>query len=1299
MKKILFLILSAFLLDIMPTAAKEQYVFTRISQKEGLTSTVDCICKEQDGYVWICSGKGLYRFNGHDLFHYNDSLFDQRAVSQVEIDLKGNIWVLTERGLLCNAKGGEDFRQIRIDGKDADYPFYSMCSDQDYAWFGSLGKVFRYSYADETLSCFSELSGEASFSCRFIEFLDEDTILCCSHNGITLIDKFTGRESKPPFSSRSAVSAVLTDSRGLIWLGLYNKGVEVYDKSGRRIKKYDKSNSPLSNDIVLCMTERDSKIWAGTDGGGINIIDPLTDGIEVMSHISGDPSSLPAHSIKSIYTDQYGNIWAGSVRDGLICISYSKMYTYTDVHIGLRHGMSNSTVLTIFQEPGSEVIWVGTDGGGVNCFDPASNLFTHYEATLGMKVVSIASYSQSELLISSYADDFWLFNKTSGQVRPFKVDDKDLNYQMRYSGRRISLLNENADNILIHYNRLMRLDIKTGKTSYIPFSDGQYRNIFYAGRSEKGHWFYNRNCIYLLREGESVLEKVGENNRHDIFSADIDGNGIIWLGTDCGLCRFSTDSLSFTHLESSIIRKAANVVCDDKGRVWVGADSHLYAYISETNNFALFGESDGVVIDEYMSTPHLLSSSSDVYLGGVQGLLKIDADFEINASQVPNLLLYEVTVDNTRVKPREDEVYKIPRNSHSMDIAVSVYEKDMFRNKMYKFVLDGRTKYEFISEKPTLHLDELPSSGKYQVYVSCTKRDGGWMDLEKIADLKIPQPWYRTGWFYAIVLVLLAVAMLTAFSYYYQRRENRRRLAQKDQEQKIYEEKVRMLINISHELRTPLTLIMAPLKRLLKDMPPEDEGLPVLNRIYRQSVRMRDLLNMVLDLRKMEVGKNTLKLDVVPMNEWVQGAVRDIQEEERAAGIEIVADFDDSVGEVEMDTRKCDTILTNILINAVKHSASGDRITIRTRLNGDRVRISVSDQGPGLRDIDSSRMFTRFYQSNSEQYGSGIGLAYSKILVELHGGSIGAENNPDVGAVFWWELPLKQDEDAHKTTPARAYLNELMGVSPDIDQSIPEKDDFNMSAMTLMLVDDNTDLLDFLRESLGGEFKEIITLTGGNKVLEYLQTGRLPDMIISDVNMPDGDGYTLCGKLKDDERFCHIPVVLLTARGEEKSQSDSYRMGADAFLAKPFEIETLLELTRNLLRSKSEIKRKYFGDKMQTGREYGSSDEQFILRFNKIVAEHLSDPDLDQQLICRELGVSRALLYNKMKSITGVGAKEYITKIRIERAKKLIETTELSILEISEMTGFSGQAYFSTAFKNYTGMTPSQYKQENIKGK
>lgn len=1294
MKRLFFILYALLTASAAVLSGKEQFIYTQISRKEGLTSTVNCIYKEKDGDVWLGTPNGLYRFNGYELIHFTDSLTKDREIYRISKDKNGNFWVLTNDWVLCRKAGEEDFSMMKEDRISGRYPFHSLCYDDDGIWFGSYGKIFRYHFGKEELSLFCNLEDNPGFICRDICSLDDSTLLCCSHSGSVLIDKISGQTSPSPYHRYSEISAAMIDSKGRIWMAYYNQGIEVLDKEGNSLKRYETGNSALSSNVVLCFTERGSTIWAGTDGGGINIIDPETDVITSLTHIAGDPSSLPAHSIKSIYTDQYDNIWVGSIREGLIRVSRSGMKSYKDCHIGLSSGLSNPTVLCLHQESDSRYIWIGTDGEGLNRFNPETNEFKHFACTFKTKVVSIASYSKDELALSVYADRVWLFDKRTGMTRPLKIEDNDINYLMRYAGRSLNLSNTLDGRLLLLSNTLKVLG-PDGKCSLIPTDDGKSvrGNLMAIGRSDAGLWMHDNKSIYLLPPDERELVRKCSSDSVLIRSGHLGKDGIIWIATNIGLhrCNAADGSIIATPLTD----EASSVVCDRDSRVWVGTDEHLYAYLPDQGGFTIFGESDGAVPNEYLPKPRLLSNEGDVYMGGVQGLLSIDAGYMIDEQEEPQIVLNEMIVDNEKIYADRQYIYEVPASGKAMTISVSTKERDIFRKKIYRFSFSGEDKvYE--TRSPSLKMYKIPDPGKYDVYASCTRRNGDWTTPKAIMTIYIPKPWYMRGWFICSALIFIVLIAGIIISSIIHRKTSRLKIALKEQEQKVYEEKVRMLINMSHELRTPLTLIMAPLKRLLGRKTDDGEDSATLHRIYRQSKRMKDLLDMVLDLRKMEVGKRGLSISRADFNGWITECVNDIIEEENAEGIRILTEFDPSVGLVDFDKRKCDTVLTNILMNAIKHSSKGDCIMLRTSLTGTGyVRVSISDEGPGLGDIDRSKMFTRFYQSNSEQYGSGIGLSYSRILVELHKGSIGAENNPDKGATFWWEIPLRAEEESQDTP--KAYLNELIGHNTEEGIKIPATSDFSTSRMKLMLVDDNQDLLDFLREAMTGEFAEVMTLTGGNSALSLLRKGILPDIIVSDVNMPDGDGYSLCAELKRNEKFSHIPIVLLTARGEQEGQSDSYRIGADAFLAKPFEVETLLEVLKSLLRKKNEIRRKYLDNEEKGVSDYGSNEESFILKLNRIVSEHISDPELDQQVLCRELGISRASLYNKMKSITGAGAKEYITKIRIEKAKRLIEEDNMTLAEISDMTGFASQSYFSTAFKGYTGLTPSQYRQQHKK--
>ena len=1271
--------------------ATEQFVFTRISQKEGLTSTVNCIYKEHEGDVWIGAPNGLFRFNGKSLSRCEDKAVSG-SIHEIAVDKDGNFWVLTSEGLICKKKGDEHFRQMTMQDKSGMNSFYSTCQDEEGIWFGGQGRLARYCYSTEELEIFSEGIGEEDFVVKNIHSLDNRTLLCSSPVGLILFDIIKKGASRISFTSRAEISDSFIDSKGNIWIALYNNGLEIYSKDRQLIRKIRSSETNLSSDIILCMTELDGKVWAGTDGGGVNVIDINDYSISILSHISGDASSFPAQSIKSIYTDNDGNIWAGSVRNGLIRVSKSGMKTYTDVHIGMNNGLSNPTVLCLHQDEGSDLIWIGTDGEGINCFNPDKNEFTHFKSTLKNKVVSIAGYSESELAISIYSDRIWLFNKKTGMIRPLPIMDPDINYNIRYAGRSINLYNENKDNLLLLGRNVKRYNKSTGECSYLEIEGGKVkRDLFFLGKTKEGIWIHDAYSIYLLPQGEDTLKMVLDLDVI-INSGDFGDDGTLWLATKNGVYKCNAHNKEIRQIETHLFTNATSIICDNNSRVWVGTDDALYAYLPEANRFALFGHSDGASSNEYLPKPRLLSNRNEIYLGGIKGLLYIDESYSIDSVEKPLIKLDEIEVDHKRIELGRETSFRLPSGSKTLSLSVNVHEKDIFRQKRFRFHLSSDSYIESVS--PTLRFPQLPSPGTYPIMVSCTKRNGEWSTPTEIITLTIPQPWYFSWWF--ILIVCLSAAGTASGIYISQKRrkENQIKLALKEHEQKVYEEKVKMLINISHELRTPLTLIMAPLNRILNAMEPGGENYAALNRIYRQSHRMKGLLNMVLDLRKLEEGENQLSLEKIKFNRWVSAAIEDFLQEERSEGVDVIIDADPDLGQVDIDMKKCETIMTNIMINAMKHSCKGDTITISTTLTETGMaRVSISDQGPGLGNTDPERLFTRFYQSKSEHYGSGIGLSYSKILVELHGGKIGAYNNDDKGATFWWEVPVSGTEESINEIPVKEYLNELLGHDIEYNLTDPE---YKTSSTRVLVVDDNQDLLDFVKGSLSGAFSDIITATSGNKAIKTLKSGKLPDIIVSDVNMPDGDGYSLCSKIKADDRFNHIPVILLTARGEEQSQSESYRAGADAFLAKPFEIDTLMQVIKSLLRKRADIRKKYLNTSSEEMSDYGSNEEGFIIRLNAIIAGHIGDPELDQQLLCREMGMSRANLFNKMKAITGTGAKEYITKIRIDKAKHLLETTSLSLSEISEMTGFASQSYFSTAFKNNVGMTPSQYKKGQV---
>ena len=798
--------------------------------------------------------------------------------------------------------------------------------------------------------------------------------------------------------------------------------------------------------------------------------------------------------------------------------------------------------------------------------------------------------------------------------------------------------------------------------------------------------------VYRLDNRTNQLEVLYQCHKDTIInSVSLDEHGHFWIGNNYGLFHYNPDEKIQTPISTSLFSEVTSIVCDQQGKVWIGTNNMLFAWLIKEQKFVLFGESDGVIQNEYLSKPCLLSSQGNIYMGGVKGLLHINSTLPLITTEIPQLQLSDVIINGESVNGKLNNnptSISAPWNSNII-IRIMSKEKDIFRQKVYRYQIEGLNDQQIESYNPELVIRSLPP-GSYKITASCTAKDGSWIPNQQVLALTILPPWYRTWWFILSCAVLITVVIIETFRRTLKRKEEKLKWAMKEHEQQVYEEKVRFLINISHELRTPLTLIHAPLSRILKSLSPEEPQYLPIKAIYRQSQRMKNLINMVLDVRKMEVGESKIQIKPHFLNQWIEHISQDFISEGEAKNVRIRYQLDPQIETVSFDKDKCEIILSNLLINALKHSPENTEITIISELlpEKDRIRISITDQGSGLKQVNTQKLFTRFYQGSGEQNGTGIGLSYSKILVELQGGSIGAYDNQEAGATFFIELPLRQESEEIICQP-KAYLNELM--SDDSHEQAPGNDDFDTTPYTVLVVDDNPDLTDFLKKSLGEYFKRVVIASDGAEALQLIRS-HTPDIIVSDVMMPRMNGYELCKSIKEDITISHIPIILLTARDDQQSQLSGYKNGADAYLTKPFEIEMLMEIIRNRLKNRESTKKRYLNAGVIPAPEestFSQADETFLLKLNKIIQENLDNSSLDIAFICKEIGMSRASLYNKLKALTDMGANDYINKFRMEKAIAYITGTDMTFTEIAEKVGFTTSRYFSTAFKQYTGILTS----------
>ena len=1279
------------------------YYYKQISLKDGLPSTVRCILTDEQGFVWIGTRSGLGRYDGHELKKYihqadHPHSLPHNLINQITEDKQNNIWILTDKGVACYQRQSDDFF-IPTDEKGNNILAYSTCLMKDGVLFGSQNKVYFYNYQNSSLRLLQTFNQEPNFNITLLSLWNAHTLLCCSRwQGLLLLDLNTGKHSPPPFDCGKEIMNMLIDSQNRIWIAPYNEGIRCFTPDGKQLASYTTHNSNLNNNVVLSLAEREGKIWIGTDGGGINILEPETGRFSLLEHVPGsDNYSLPANSILCLYNDRNNNIWAGSIRNGLISIREVSMKTYTDVLPGSDRGLSNNTVLSLYQEA-DDRIWIGTDGGGLNLFNPLTEKFTHFPSTWEDKVASICPFTSGNLLLSIFSQGVFVFNPSTGKKTPFIIIDSETSTRLGSRGKTVNLFQNTPHSVLLLGDHVYQYHLKEQTFSIATEQQGadiigailpvtNYQNYTYLNDTK--HIFRldnhtNRLEVLYQCSGDTLLNSVSR-----------DEYGNFWIGNNYGLTHYHPATQEQTPMPTSLFGEVTQIVCDQQGKVWIGTDNMLFAWLIKEKKFVLFGESDGVIQNEYLSKPRLLSSQGNIYMGGVKGLLHINSNLPLITSEFPQLQLSDVIINGESVNDKLSGTpvgISAPWNSN-ITIRIMSKEKDIFRQKVYRYQIEGLNDQQIESYNPELAIRSLPP-GSYKIMASCTAKDGSWIPSQEVLELTILPPWYRTWWFILCCAIFIAAIIVETFRRTLKRKEEKLKWAMKEHEQQVYEEKVRFLINISHELRTPLTLIHAPLSRILKSLSAEDTQYLPIKAIYRQSQRMKNLINMVLDVRKMEVGESKLQIQPYALNQWIEHVSQDFISEGGAKNVRIRYQLDPHIDTVSFDKDKCEIILSNLLINALKHSPQDAEITITSELLSEKnsVRISIIDRGNGLKQVNTQKLFTRFYQGTGEQSGTGIGLSYSKILVELHGGSISAQDNQDAGATFFFELPLRQQSEEIICHP-KAYLNELM--SDDNKEQQPEEDNFDTSPYSVLVVDDNPDLTDFLKKSLGEYFKRVVIASDGMEALQ-LTKSHVPDIIVSDVMMPRMNGYELCKNIKEDITISHIPIVLLTARDDKQSQLSGYKNGADAYLTKPFEIEMLMEIVRNRLKNRESIKKRYLNAGLVPAPEestFSLADETFLLKLNKIIQENLDNSNLDVTLICKEIGMSRASLYNKLKALTDMGANDYINKFRMEKAITLITHTDMSFTEITEKIGFTTSRYFSTAFKQYTGETPTQYKE------
>lgn len=1301
LKRYSFLIWILFF--VLSTKAEQQdYYFRQISLEQGLSqSRVQCIYRDHLGVIWIGTKWGLNSYDQSELksyFHDREqpNSLPDNFIRFITEDRLGDLYVSTNKGIAIYNKAENQFQPLKYNGK----PFnaWSYLQIGDNFLFGGEETLYQYNLTDKSITTiFPDIDGD-KLKCinRIFQWSPDVLITSSKKDGLWMYDLIKKKMYRCPFVKEREINTIFVDSQNRLWVSFYGKGIACYSKEGKRLFSLSTKNSGLNNDIIFDFLEKDNQLWIATDGGGINILDFQTMKFSHLKHISDDEQSLPNNSIYRLYKDQMDNIWIGSIHGGLFAIKKVFIKTYKDVPLNNPNGISERTVVSIFEDKDT-LLWIGTDGGGINSFDQKTNTFHHYPTTYGEKVTSITNFSENELLLSCFNKGVFTFNKRTAQMQPFPIINDSISKREFSSGDLVNLY-ATKDNIYILGAKVYIYNKHTRQTSilYAPQIDIQRQIAMQAIYSDDTHLYLmgTNNLFKLNFKTNELSSLVNMKEGDDFTSACRDDKGNFWIGSNFGLLFYNKQTGKTEKIHTNLFNSVSSLAYDKKGKVWIGAQNMFFAYIINEKRFVILDESDGVPSNELIFTPIPALRTPNLYMGGTMGLVRINTDIIFESNSSPILKLLEVKLNGkSTLKQVNNNCISIPWNHSSFNIKVIADEKNSFRKHLFRYVITGKDKMVIESYLQTLELGTL-ASGEYTISVSCDSSNGEWSQPTEILTIIVSPPWWKSTWFIILCIFFAFLVAGVVFFSLIRKKENRLKREMREHEKKIYEEKIRFLINISHELRTPLTLIYASLKRILNKEVKQDELPEYLQGAFKQANQMKDIINIVLDARKMEVGQEVLHISSHPLHKWIQEVAETFQTASKAKEIEITYDFDDSIQSIAYDDTKCKVVLSNLIMNALKYSPNQTRIVIKTIRTNESIQVHVQDQGIGLDNVDIKKLFTRFYQGKHNEGGSGIGLSYAKMLIDLHGGRMGAFNNKDRGATFFYEIPANLQEQ-EVSCPQHSYLNELLS-SPEEEEKI-ESGAFSLQGYSLLIVEDKQDLREFLKNALKDKFKKIYQAENGLVALEVIKQQQ-PDIIVSDVMMPQMNGYQLCKEIKENLNISHIPVILLTARADSESQMLGYKLGADAYLPKPFEMEMLLSVIQNQMRNREYIKSRYRGNQFILSPQeatFSNADEQFMIKLNEMIDQNLSQPDLDVKFLTAQMAMSRTSLYNKVKELTGMGANDYINRRRIDKAIILLTQSDMSITEISEQVGFTYQRYFSTLFKEMKGMTPSQFRAQH----
>ena len=1291
---------------------------------------------------------------------FSKNQISDNLVNFVQEDQQKNIWLGTNNAIHCINTESNQITTYQPGSNSSANSFHSFLSTKSFIWFGDRnGVLWKFSVKSNRFDKIP--LGVSSLITDIAAIDQQHLILTTRNFGFYIYNitngGLTGFNSlnHPAILNNNFIS-VKIDSYKTAWLESEQVGVFRYRLSDNSVKYFKPQTDAVSRVSVLpnfmVIEDVRKRVWINPQGGGFSYYNRQTDELEYFYNNPASPSSRFSNVIHSVYADRTGNIWMCTYNKGLEKISFTTpqfktgkvnktLSTLTSNEVRAMAQLSNGDIMMAtkdgfirffdgnmnelgtlsqngslnsgpklndlaycFHQDKKQNIWIGTKGGGVLLLKPKSrtqfvmqrfvNNPLDNTSLSNDNVYSIIEDNKGRILVGTFGGGLNVVSEVNGKISFLNYRNKLNNYPIQTCSKVRHLLQDRSNTLWVATaNGMLQID-----------------NFLASGMKE----------FYI----EKLPDKNNSLSNNDVHYLCLDHQNQLWIGTfGGGLNKLiskanAENTASFENysikdgMSSDIV---LSILEDKNGYLWFSSENSISRFDSKSKFFQNYDLFDGKSDAHFSEAAGLYSRAGVMYFGGNKGYAYF-SPVKIQPSQEkPSIEFTRFQLFNNNVKVGEegsplensigysDEI----RLSHKQSVfsieyvALDYLHPDKIK---YAFKLENfEDDWNYVQSQRKATYTNLPK-GTYYFKVKSTNNEGVWVDNEKVIKIVILPSFWETPFAYILYFLLF---MLILYLVYYLTTTYTKLKNEVEVEQKVTDIKLRFFTNISHELRTPLTLILGPVENILTTERINDNIKEQLQVVQGNATRMLRLINQILDFRKIQNKKMRLKVQPTKLDKLLKDICSNFSKEalDKNITFKITNKAVDAVLWIDRD--KTDIIIYNLLSNAFKYTQSGKKIEVIVEFASSKgdVRITVKDEGIGIPREKRSVLFERFTSANEiqnlgNQRGTGIGLNLVKELVDLHKGIIEVDSEPDKGTTFMVTFLSGKEhygndvdfvvEDELESEYEKTGVDKIQHLPDDIESFVSIKE-----APQILIVEDNDDMRKFLTKFLEKHYRIETAADGAIGLEKALRL--IPDMIITDLMMPNMDGLQLMDAVKQNDKTSHIPVLLLTAKTAVESRLEAMKSGADDYLTKPFSpvllearIENILEQRRRL----QERYRKHLLELEPQKVEMQSQDEVFLAKLLNFMEKNIDNSELTVDEMVSEMAFGRTVFFNKLKGLTGLAPIEFIREMRIKRAAQLLRTGEYNVSQITYMVGMSDSRYFSKCFKKVYGMTPSEYKKD-----